>query len=131
VDVIADVVGIVAGIVVGLAVVGASVLKLIAGPAWLKQAADMGVSRLVAQAVPFVEIVVGVPLAAQLLKPWPAIAALALLAVFTVVIVQRLRDHSRPPCGCFGSKSKRPLGAYHVARNLGLLAAAVVAAIWA
>lgn len=127
----ADVVGIVAGAGVGLALVGACVLKLIEGPAWLKQAADLGVSRPVAQVVPFVEIGVGVPLAAQLFKPWPAIAAVALLVVFTVVVVQRLRDGSRPPCGCFGSRSKRPLGAYHVARNLGLLAVAVVAAIWA
>jgi hypothetical protein len=131
VDVDVDVVGIVAGVVVGLALVGAGVLKLIEGPAWLKQAADMEVSRPVAQVVPFVEISVGVPLAAQLFKPWPAIAALALLVVFTVVIVRRLLDGSRPPCGCFGSRSKRPLGAYHVARNLGLLAAAVVAVIWA
>jgi hypothetical protein len=126
-----DVVGIVAGVIVGLALVGAAVLKLVEGPAWLKQAADMGVSRSVAQAVPYVELAVGVPLAAQLLKPWPAIAALALLVAFTVVIVQRLLDGSRPPCGCFGYRSKRPLGAYHVARNLTLLVVALVALIWA
>lgn len=124
-------VGLVAGVVVGLALVAAAVLKLIEGPAWLKQAADMGVARPVAQVVPLVEIGVGVPLAAQLLKPWPAIAGLALLGVFTVVILRRLLDGSRPPCGCFGYRSTRPLGAYHVARNIALLAAAVVAAIWA
>ena len=37
---------------------------------------------------------------------------------YTVVIVRRIRDGSRPPCACFGSRSKRPLGAYHVVRNL-------------
>jgi Methylamine utilisation protein MauE len=125
------VVGIVAGVIVGLALVWAGVLKLIVGPTWPKQAADMGVSRPVAQVVPFVEIVIGATLAAQLFTPWPAIAATALLVVFTVVIVRRLLDGSRPPCACFGSRSQRPLGAYHVARNLGLLALAVVAAIWA
>jgi hypothetical protein len=125
------VVGTAAGILVALALAGAGVLKLIEGPAWAKQAADMGVSRPVALVVPFVEIGVAVPLAAQLLKPWPAIAALALLVAFTVVIVRRLLDGSRPPCACFGSRSKRPLGAYHVARNLALLAAAVVAVVWA
>ena len=125
-----DTVGLVAGIVVGLALVWAGVMKLVDGPAWPKQAADMGVSRLVAQVVPFVEIGIGVLLAAQLFTPWPAIAALVLLMAFTLVIVRRLLDGSRPPCACFGSRSKRPLGAHHVARNLGLMAVAVIAAIW-
>jgi Methylamine utilisation protein MauE len=125
------VVGIVAGVIVGLTLVAAGVLKLVEGPGWSKQAADMGVPRPVALTVPFVEIAIGVPLAAQLLKPWPAVAALVLLAAFTVVIVRRVLDGSRPPCSCFGSRSKRPLGVYHIARNLGLLAVALVAVIWA
>jgi len=49
--------------------------------------------------------------------------------VFTVVIVRRIRDGSRPPCGCFGSKSQRPLGAYHLVRNLLFLALGVVAVL--
>ena len=126
-----DVVGIVAGVVVGLALIWAGVMKLTVGPLWLKQAADMGVARLVAQVVPYVEIGLGVLLAVQLFRPWPAVAALLLLVAFTVVIVLRLLDGSRPPCACFGARSTRPLGAYHVARNLGLLAIALVAVIWA
>jgi uncharacterized membrane protein YphA (DoxX/SURF4 family) len=122
-----DVVGIVAGIVVGVMFVAAGVLKLVEGPGWLKQAADMDVARPVALVVPYVEIVVGVLLATQLFKPWPAVAALGLLLAFTVVIVRRIRDGSRPPCACFGSRSKRPLGAYQVLRNLALIAVAVVA----
>src|SRR6266511_2603562 len=62
------VVGIVAGVIVGLTLVAAGVLKLVEGPGWSKQAADMGVSRPVAMTVPFVEIAIGVPLAAQLLR---------------------------------------------------------------
>ncbi len=119
--------GIVAGIVVGLMFVAAGVLKLVAGPGWLKQAADMDVSRPIALVVPYVEVVVGVLVAAQLFKPWPAVAAVALLLAYTVVIVRRIRDGSRPPCACFGTRSKRPLGAYHVVRNLALIAVAVVA----
>jgi hypothetical protein len=122
-----EVVGIVAAVVVGAALIWAGVLKLIEGPAWLKQAADMGVSRAVAVAVPYVELLVGVPLAAQLLQPWPAVAAIGLLGVYTVLIVRRISDGSRPPCACFGSKSKRPLGMYHVARNLCLVGIALVA----
>ena len=77
------------------------------------------------------EIVVGAVLAAQLFEPWPALAAIVLLIGFTIVIVRRLLDGSRPPCACFGSRSTRPLGAYHVARNGGLLVLAMVAAAWA
>jgi uncharacterized membrane protein YphA (DoxX/SURF4 family) len=122
-----DVVAIVASVALGLIFVAAGVLKLVEGPAWLKQAADMEVSRSVAVVVPYVEIVVGVLLVAQLFQPWPAVVAVGMLLVFTVVIVRRIRDGSRPPCACFGSKSKRPLGAYHVVRNLAFLALALVA----
>lgn len=120
-----------AGIVVGVALVAAGVFKLIDGPGWPKMAADMGVPGWLARIVPFVEIVLGAALASQLVRPWPAIAAIALLVVFTIVIVTRLLDGSRPPCACFGTRSTRPLGGYHVARNAVLLALAVVAAIWA
>ena len=122
--------GILSGIVVGLALVWAGVLKLAEGPAWLKQAADMDVARPVAQGVPYVEIAIGVPLAAQLFEPWPALAAIVLLGAYTGLIVRRIRDGSRPPCACFGSKSKRPLSAYHVLRNLLLIGGAVVAVCW-
>jgi len=57
-------------------------------------------------------------------------AFFGLLLAFVVVILRRLRDGSRPPCSCFGSRSKRPLGAYHVVRNFLFLALAAVAVIW-
>ena len=122
-------IGIVAGVVLGLAFVWAGALKLVQGPTWSKQAADMGVSRPVALVVPYVEVVIGAVLAAQLLRPWPAVAATALLFSYTVLILIRLRDGSRPPCACFGSRSTRPLGAYHVLRNLGLMALGIVAIV--
>ena len=80
------VVGIVAGIVAVLALLWAGALKLKAGPVWSRQAADMGVSRPVALVVPYVEMVVGVLLAAQLFTPWSAVAALGLFVAFTLVI---------------------------------------------
>lgn len=124
-------VGVVAGVLVGVALMAAGVFKLIDGPGWPQQAADMGVPRALALVVPWVEIVIGAALASQLARPWPAIAALALLVVFTFVIVTRLLDGSRPPCACFGPRSTRPLGASHVVRNVALLALAAVAAVWA
>jgi hypothetical protein len=70
-------------------------------------------------------------LALKLFEPWPALAAIALLVSFAVVIVLRLLDGRRPTCAWFGSRAKRPLCTYHVLRNLGLLCLAVVAAVWA
>ena len=124
------VVAIVCSIVVGLAFIAAGLFKLRDGPAWPKMAADMGVSRPIAVVVPWVELAVGVLSVVAVLLPWSAYVAIALLVVFTVVIVRRLLDGSRPPCACFGSRSSRPLGAVHVARNVGLLALAAVAAVW-
>lgn len=125
-----ETVGIVAGIVVGLALAVAGVLKLLDGPGWIRQAADMGVGRPVSSVVPFVEIGLGVLVASHLLAPWPAIGAVVLMTAMTILIVTRLLDGSRPPCACFGTRSKRPLGAFHVVRNLVLLAVAVIAAVW-
>ena len=125
-----DVVGILAGIVVGVALVWAGVLKLVEGPAWLKQAADMDVARPIAVVVPYAEIVVGVALAVRLFPPWPAVAAIVMLGAYTVLIVRRIADGSRPPCACFGARSSRPLGSYHVVRNLLLIAVAGIALIW-
>jgi hypothetical protein len=121
------VIGVVAGILLGAAFVWAGALKLAQGPSWSRQAADMGVSRPIALVVPYVEVLVGALTASQLLSPWPAVVALALLVAYTVLIVLRLLDGSRPPCACFGSRSMRPLGAYHVIRNVTLIALAAVA----
>jgi len=120
-----------AAVLVGVAFLAAGVFKLADGPAWPKQAADMGVGRPLAMIVPWVELAVGAALVAQLVRPWPAVVALAILVVFTLVIARRLLDGSRPPCACFGSRSNRPLGAVHVVRNVALMALAAVAAVWA
>jgi UDP-N-acetyl-D-glucosamine dehydrogenase len=90
---------------------------------------DMGVRRPLALVVPWYEIALGAVLISGLLSPWAEILAALTLVAFTVVIVQRLLDGSRPPCACFGSRSNKPLGRRHVARNLGLLAVAALAII--
>ncbi len=118
---------VVAGIVVGLAFVVAGASKLAAGRAWPAQAAGMRVPRSVATVVPFVELGVGALSIVQVWRPWPAVAALVLLAMFTVLIVAHLRADSHPPCACFGAWSAKPLGWGHVARNAALAALAVVA----
>ncbi len=117
-----EIIGLIAGLIVGASLISAGALKLLAGAGWPKQAADMGVGRSVAAVVPWVELVLGVGTAARVFRPWPAVAAGLLLVAFTVLIVLRLLDGSRPPCACFGSRSDRPLGATHLVRNVALLA---------
>jgi uncharacterized membrane protein YphA (DoxX/SURF4 family) len=122
-------IGRIASIGLGLVFVVSGGYKLADGPAWPRQAADMGVSRPVAVVVPWFELVLGAVLVSGLLSPWAELVAVGVLIVFTIVIVRRLLDGSRPPCACFGSRSKRPLGRRHVLRNLGLLAVAVIAVV--
>lgn len=124
-----DVIGRVAAIGLGVMFIVSGGYKLADGPSWPSQAADMGVSRPVALVVPWFEIVLGAVLVSSLLSPWAELVAVGVLIVFTVVIVRRLLDGSRPPCACFGSRSSQPLGRRHVLRNLGLLAVAMLAAV--
>jgi hypothetical protein len=121
----------VSSVLLGAAFIAAGVFKLLDGPAWPRQAADIGVARPLAVSVPWVELGLGVLLVLPVVRPWPAVVALVLLIAFTVVIVRRLLDGSRPPCACFGSRSNRPLGPIHVLRNLGLMALAALSIIWA
>lgn len=118
--------GVIAGVIVGAAFLFAGFTKVRSGDDWYRQAADMGVSRLIATPVPWVELTVGSFIALALFDPWPPLAAGLLLFVFTVLIGLRVRDGSRPPCACFGSRFDKPLGASHVMRNLVLIGLVVV-----
>ncbi|MET0827745.1 MAG: MauE/DoxX family redox-associated membrane protein [Acidimicrobiales bacterium] len=55
-----------------------------------------------------------------------ALVALGLLAVFTVLLVRRLRAGSTAPCRCFGGVRARAIAWSDVGRNLVLAALAVV-----
>ena len=122
-----DVIGRIAAIALGVMFVVSGGFKLADGPAWPKMAADLGVARPLALALPWYEVVLGALLISGIISPWAEIAATVTLLAFTVVIVHRLLDGSRPPCACFGSRSNRPLGRRHVARNVVLLAVALIA----
>lgn len=94
------------------------------------QAADLHVPRRLAAMVPAVELTLGIVSIVAVWLPWSAYAAIIVLILFSVVIARRLIDGSRPPCACFGARSSRRLGLVDLARNLGLLALASLAAIW-
>ena len=124
-----ELIGRIASLGLGVMFVASGLYKLADGPAWPRQAADMGVGRSLSLVVPWYELALGAALISTLLSPWAEIVAAVTLVVFTVVIVQRLLDGSRPPCACFGSRSNRPLGSRHLVRNVGLLAIAAIAVV--
>lgn len=112
-----------AAILVGAAFVVAGGSKLAAGPGWNQ----LSVPAWLARPVPLAELVVGALLAVGIARPWPALAALVLLAVFSALIAAHLAAGQHPPCACFGAWSAKPLSWRHLARNAVLAALAVVA----
>ncbi|GIU89141.1 MAG: hypothetical protein KatS3mg010_0240 [Acidimicrobiia bacterium] len=84
------------------------------------------VAPLAAMVVPASELVLAAALLIAWRAAWPPWCALAVLGVFTVVLVRaQLR---RVPCPCFGGASATPVGAAHVLRNGWLMALCVLAA---
>ncbi len=120
---------IVASMVLGVVFLVAGGAKIAAGPEWPVQARGLGAPAGVAPLVPWVEILVGAVLVVQFARRAMAFAALAILLVFTVLIVVQLARGRRPPCACFGTWSAKPLGPGHVARNLGLIVLGIVATL--
>jgi uncharacterized membrane protein YphA (DoxX/SURF4 family) len=116
-----------AGVLLGGVFLWSGTAKLARPAVWRAQAAEFGAPSVAITPLPWVETVLGGALVAQLVRPWPAVVALCLLAVFTVALVQRLAGGRRPMCACFGGVSNRPISWWSVARNLGLMAVAVVA----
>ncbi len=121
--------GVVAAIVVGVAFLAAGAAKIAAGPAWPAQARTLGAPAVAVPVVPWLELVVGGLLCAQVVRPVLGGVALAMLVVFTGLLGLRLSRGERPPCACFGSWSAKPLGWRHIARNALLIAAAIVAIV--
>lgn len=118
----------IAAILLGAAFLAAGGAKIAAGPAWPTQAAALGAPALVVPFVPWLEILVGATLAAQIARPVMAGVATVMLLAFTTLLVVRLAQGKRPPCACFGSWSAKPLGWKHLVRNAVLLTLALVAA---
>lgn len=120
--------GLVASVALGLVFLVSGGSKIAAGPAWPQEAREMGAPTIVVPVLPWLEIVLGAVLAMQLAPLVAGVAALALLVVFTALIVRRLTEGRHPACACFGTWSRKPLGPGHVVRNVAfsVLAAVVV-----
>ncbi len=122
------VVGAVAAVAVGAALVVAGGAKL-ARPAWVVDAAALGVPAWAARPVPVVELLVGAGLVVGVARRPLAWVALLLFAGFSAVLGRSLARGRRPVCACFGAWSSRPIGPRSLARNAGLAALALVAAL--
>jgi uncharacterized membrane protein YphA (DoxX/SURF4 family) len=118
-----------AAVVLGLVLLASGALKVAGWAAWRRQAAMLGVPFAVASAVPAAELALGALLVVGLWRSAAAWLAGALLLGFTVFLVAVLRTGQRPPCACFGSLSRRPIGWWSVVRNLVLLGLAVVVVV--
>ena len=119
----------IAAVLVGLAFVVAGGSKLAASESWPTQARGLGSPAWAIPLVPWCELVLGALLIVQLVRTPAALAAMALLAVFTVLIVRKLMAGEHPPCACFGAWSAKPIGRGHVVRNAVLMVLAAVAAL--
>ncbi len=97
--------------------------------AWPTAASEFGAPRWVIGGLPWLELVLGGLLMAQVGGRWTAAAAAALLAVFTMAVALRLRSVERVPCGCFGETSPEPVGVDTLVRNIVLTAMAAVGAV--
>lgn len=89
--------------------------------------ADLGLpaAESLRWAVPGAEVFVGGLLVA--VPGWGGVAAFALLAAFTVVLVTTVRAGRRVPCRCFGGTDESPVSWGHVVRNVWLLGHAALA----
>lgn len=116
-----------ASILLGVVFLFSGGTKLAAPDQWKQLASEFGVPRPIGRIVPWLELAVGALLVVQLWRPYVAAIALVILAAFTLAIVVQLLRGRHPACACFGAWSSAPLSGWHVARNLALMALAVVA----
>ncbi|HVE94623.1 MAG TPA: MauE/DoxX family redox-associated membrane protein [Acidimicrobiales bacterium] len=110
----------------GVTFVWAGVAKL-ADARWPGSAAAFGVPGVIAAVIAPVELVLG---AALVTLPGRLVAsvAMAVLVVYTYIVVREVRSEgAAPPCACFGGLNVRPVSWRTVARNVALLALAVLA----
>lgn len=108
---------------------GASKIRM--GRGWIEQGRVLGAPAAVLPFVPWVEIVIGAFLIAQIAITAVSIVALIVLQLFTLLIIVNLGRGHRPVCACFGSWSAKPLGWGHVVRNVAFMVLAVLAYIGA
>jgi len=122
---------IVSSIALGAALCFAGGAKLRMGRSWREQARGMGAPIWTAPFVPWVEIVLGALLVAQIWTAMVAFFAVVLLTAFTLLVMSNLSQGKHPMCACFGAWSAEPLSNRHALRNGGLIALGLIAFVTA
>jgi uncharacterized membrane protein YphA (DoxX/SURF4 family) len=120
---------VIASVLLGAVFIVSGVTKIAAMQQWRAQAADLGVSGLVAGGLPYAELGIGALLVAQIARRPVAIVAGVVLAAFTTLLAVRLSQGRRPPCACFGGLSSKPISWTNVARNAVFIALAAFVAL--
>lgn len=108
-----------ARVAVGVVLLLAGAFKL-RQPTWRGTSTTFGAPAWAVPLVPWVELVLGALLVAQVGGRWPALPATVLLALFWWVVRTRVRRGDATPCGCFGQTSAQPVGPRTVRRNAAL-----------
>jgi uncharacterized membrane protein YphA (DoxX/SURF4 family) len=121
-------IGAAAGVAVGAALLAAGAAKL-ARPAWVRDAAALGVPNWLARPVPVVELAVGAGLVTGVARRPLAWVALALLVAFSALLARSVAAGRRPVCACFGGWSAKPIGPGALVRNGALAVLSLVAAL--
>lgn len=116
---------------VGAVVAFAGANKVTGRAQWRAAYAAQSVPRAVGEAVPFIELLLGVCLVVLPLNPLVLGATTFLLVVFTVFLTGQIIGKSTVPCACFGARSTRPPSWPDVVRNLVFIAALSAAAVLA
>jgi uncharacterized membrane protein YphA (DoxX/SURF4 family) len=84
-------------------------------------------SRLLSPVLPPLELLIAAGLVSNRTASLASLAAVALLLIFTLVVVRAMAKHTHASCGCFGEWSVRPVGWHTVSRNLALAGLGVIA----
>jgi uncharacterized membrane protein YphA (DoxX/SURF4 family) len=116
-----------AGLVLGAVFLASGASKLVGREQWRRAALEFGAPRLLVPVLPWVELMLGALLLVGGATPLIPVLALLVLAVFTVAIARKLDAGEHPECACFGGWSTAPLSRWHLVRNAGLMALAVLA----
>ena len=88
----------------------------------------VGSGKLIANVFPMLELAVGLALVLGLFTTGAALGAVALLAVFTGLIIDDLARGQNQSCHCFGRLSDEKLTPMAVVRNLVLMALSLLVA---
>ena len=123
-------VGFVSGVLLGLVFVWSGASKLRAGEHWKVagtpfSTAHAHIDRVLERGLPWIEIVLGAVLVAQISPVLFGPVGGVLLFGFTISLLRVVRSGEATPCMCFGAASQANVTWRHVVRNLGLIALAV------